>query len=107
MAALEAFTVGTFSDRLGESFRLFPDASSPWLSLELLEATALGGAPAVGSADREVRRAPFSIVFRGSQRRLLPQRIYRLEHDTLGAFELFLVPIGPDDRGMRYEAVFS
>jgi hypothetical protein len=33
----------------------------------------------------------------------LPQRIFRLEHAELGAFELFLVPIGPGE----YEAVFT
>jgi hypothetical protein len=38
---------------------------------------------------------------------LLPQRIYRLEHDELGALDLFLVPIGRDDSGVRYEAVFT
>ena len=38
---------------------------------------------------------------------VLEQMIRRLEHDELGAFELFLVPIGPDDTGMRYEAVFA
>jgi hypothetical protein len=37
----------------------------------------------------------------------LPQRIYRIEHATLGAFDLFLVPIGPDAQGLRYQAVFT
>jgi hypothetical protein len=36
----------------------------------------------------------------------LPQHIYALEHTSLGKLELFLVPIGPDERGMRYQAVF-
>jgi hypothetical protein len=30
-----------------------------------------------------------------------------VEHTTLGRFDLFLVPLGPDDAGARYEAVFS
>jgi uncharacterized protein DUF6916 len=30
---------------------------------------------------------------------------FQLEAD--GAFELFLVPLGPDEAGMRYEAVFT
>jgi len=38
---------------------------------------------------------------------LLPQRIYPMEHAHLGVFELFLVPIGPDQHGMGYEAVFA
>jgi Domain of unknown function (DUF6916) len=104
---LEAFTVGTFADRLGEPFRLVRDAASPPLSLELFEATALGGDRSAGGAESDRQRAPFSIVFRGPAGVLLPQRIYRLEHAALGAFDLFLVPIGPDGRGMRYEAVFA
>lgn len=52
------------------------------------------------------RRAPFSLVFRDGQQGVMPQSIYRLEHDVLGMFEIFLVPIGPDEQGMRYEAVF-
>jgi hypothetical protein len=37
----------------------------------------------------------------------LPQRIYRLEHAALDPLEIFIVPIGPDAEGMRYQAVFT
>ena len=36
----------------------------------------------------------------------LPQSTYALEHETLGAVFLFLVPLGPT-QGYRYEAVFN
>jgi hypothetical protein len=36
-----------------------------------------------------------------------PQGIYRLELPERGHAELFVVPIGPDGDGMRYEAVFN
>jgi hypothetical protein len=52
-------------------------------------------------------RVPFSIVFRGPRDILLSQGIYSLEHETAGNFEIFLVPIGPDEKGMRFEAVFN
>jgi hypothetical protein len=53
-------------------------------------------------------RAPFSLTFRhDGERRHAAQRIYTLRHVELGALEIFLVPIGPDDRGMCYEAVFT
>jgi hypothetical protein len=48
-------------------------------------------------------RAPFSLVFQGGPSPPLPQRIYRVEHDMLGAIEIFLVPIAAE----RYEAVFT
>jgi hypothetical protein len=102
---LETFTLATFAPRLGETFRIRADAQT-LLDLVLVEATDLSGPAGAGGAERRPR-APFSIVFRGPPAPLLPQRIYGLEHDRLGAFDLFLVPIGPDAQGMRYEAVFA
>lgn len=49
----------------------------------------------------------FSIFFSGPGDRCLPQKTYALEHDQMGAFDIFLVPIGRDDRGYSYEAVFN
>ena len=49
----------------------------------------------------------FSAFFRGPREPLLPQRVYALEHERMGAFELFLVPVAQDENGCRYEAVFN
>ena len=38
---------------------------------------------------------------------MMPQRIYPLVHETLGSLELFIVPIGPREGGMVYEAIFT
>ncbi|MHC5109346.1 MAG: DUF6916 family protein [Planctomycetota bacterium] len=38
---------------------------------------------------------------------MLPQQIYRIEHEILGQMDSFIVPLGPDAKGMRYEAVFN
>ena len=54
-----------------------------------------------------MRRVPFALVFRGPAGDVLPQGTYHVEHDALGAFDLFLVPIGADADGVRYEAVFG
>jgi hypothetical protein len=102
-AMLESFTVETFSGHVGEAFRIHPGASNP-LDVELISATGLGEESESSGSDR---RQPFSIVFRGPGNLLLPQRIYRMEHAEIGSFELFLVPIGPDDKGHRYEAIFT
>jgi len=95
---LESFEVGTFASRLGETFQIGADPD--WFEMTLIEATALG-------EGTEGRRAPFSIVLRGPGDRVLPQQIYRVTHEGIAEFELFLVPIGPDREGMRYEAVFG
>ena len=52
-------------------------------------------------------RAPFSLLFRGGPSPPLAQGIHALEHAQLGRLELFLVPLGPDAEGQRYEAVFT
>lgn len=91
-----------FSERGGEPFRLLCDDGST-LDLELVSVTPSSVPP----SDARPRRAPFSIILRGPLDPLAPQRTYRFEHDELGSFELFIVPIGPDEAGMQYEAVFG
>lgn len=48
----------------------------------------------------------FFLRFRGPQAPRLPQRIYRLDHEKLGAFGIFLTAIGEDETGIHYESVF-
>jgi hypothetical protein len=52
-------------------------------------------------------RRPFSLIFRSAGSRYLPQRTYSIEHAALGRLDLFLVPIGPDEGGIRYQAIFA
>ena len=47
------------------------------------------------------------VAWRGPRAARLDQRIYTVTHPTLGAMELFLVSLGVDAEGMRYEAVFT
>jgi hypothetical protein len=97
---LDKLTIDMFAARLGETFRLQVEPER-MLDLELVQVTPLKGQ--AGPSGRE----PFSIVFRGPSNAVAPQRIYPLAHDTMGTHELFIVPIGPDQRGMLYEAIFS
>jgi hypothetical protein len=94
---LASLTADDFRQHVGTRFA----AREPAVEWELIEVTDLGQAGAGGM------RAPFSLVFRGPLEPLMPQGIRRLEHASLGALDLFLVPIGPDEGGMRYEAVFG
>jgi hypothetical protein len=93
-ALLETFTRSTFSPFLGHRFRLTVDTARR-LEVELIEATG----PPEGR--------PFSLVFRGPRDVRLEQRTYPFEHEGIGAFPLFIVPIGIDEQGLRYEAVFN
>jgi hypothetical protein len=98
---LETFTLSTFKPHVGKKFSIRLDEMKQ-VELHLVEANALGGDRATGD-----RRVPFSLVFQGPKDFLLPQRIYPFEHEALGAFEIFIVPIGVDEKGLRYEAVFT
>ncbi len=49
----------------------------------------------------------FSVFFAGPGDSFLPQKVYRLEHDRMGEFDIFLAPIAGDEKGYRYEAVFN
>ncbi len=102
---LERFTSETFTPHLHRTFRVSADSATA-LDLTLIEVTELGSGSGRGN-EAAAGRVPFSLVFRGPLQPVLPQRTYRVEHDGIGAFDLFLVPIGPDAEGMRYEAVFT
>ena len=96
---LESFTLETFTPHLNEPF---------WIVLDDGKVeTRLVRAHAWGDGARASDRDPFSLEFVGPGRFVLPQQTYRVEHEALGAFEIFLVPLGPEGAGRRYEAVFT
>jgi len=97
---LAQLTLDDFAAHRNETFRVSSGGATH--ELLLIEANALGagsGGPA--------GRAPFSLVFRGPRDAALAQQVHPLEHADLGVLEVFLVPIGPDAEGPRYEVVFG
>lgn len=96
---LQDLTPESFSEHLGTRFRIHVEEGAS-MEVELYEV-------APHEAHAGPRKQPFSVRFRGNPKSYLPQQIYRVEHEKMGAMEIFLVPIGPDARGMRYEAVFN
>jgi hypothetical protein len=56
----------------------------------------------------ESSKNPFSVVFLHPGDAPYPQGIYRIQCESIGEMDLFLVPIGPGkDGGMQYEAIFT
>jgi hypothetical protein len=94
---LEKLTARNFADRRQDNFAVSGPAGA--LDLVLIEVEEFG--PSTGG------RNAFSLRFLGPLRPILPQAIYRLENAAMGALEVFLVPLGPHQGGMRYEAVFT
>ena len=100
---LSELVVEHFEPRIGQVFTVRLDAGQA-VETRLISATRLGPA----SSPPQGRRA-FSLVFLGPMSPVLRQSIYTVEHTELGALDIFIVPVGPDgeQRGMRYEAVFT
>lgn len=94
------YTLDRFSPLLGETFEI-ADASGS-LRAVLVEATDLREVQGAGRNSRQ-----FSLVWRGPPGARIEQRIYRVSHPAVDSMDLFLVSIGPDAEGMRYEAVFT
>lgn len=98
-------TYEQFAGHVGERFEIVPGDDAPALPLVLDEATE--GSEPGGPGPQGQERLQFSLVFRGPVAPVLPQGTFRVRHDGLGELELFLVPIGRDDTGLRYEAAFA
>ncbi len=90
-----------FADKVEQLF-VVSDAEVPAIPLTLAEAECL---PATLS--KPGIRPPFSLIFLAKDPRVLPQRLYRMEHGQLGDLTIFLVPIGKDAQGVKYQATFN
>lgn len=93
-------TLETFQPLLGDTFTISDGTGS--LEAVLVEATSLREVQGTGLRTRQ-----FSLVWRGPPGARLEQRIYSVRHPCLEGMDLFLVTIGMDAEGARYEAVFT
>jgi hypothetical protein len=94
---IEKLTKAMFSENLNTKFRIYPEGSEPF-EAELIELAEVNASP---------KQEQFSATFRGPLNIVLSQGLYRMEHDQMGAFDLFIVPIHQDQDGVYYEAVFN
>jgi|SRR5215213_8873887 len=92
-------TEAEFSKHVNTKFRV---ASEQPIELELTEVKGY-----LSKEHEQSGMERFSIFFNGPRDPFLPQHVYALEHERMGAFELFLVPLARDENGVRYEAVFN
>ena len=56
---------------------------------------------------RQPKRAPFTLYFLGPRDPILPQRMYDFRSAAVDLERLFIVPVGRDEEGTEYEAVFA
>ena len=97
----DSFTIEKFMPHVGEVFHVIVSETHE-LKVLLTEIAALA------SDDSPLRkRQPFALVFHAPGVAYVPQLTYRVEKPGLEPFDCFLVPIGPDENGMRFEAIFT
>jgi hypothetical protein len=90
-----------FSRHLKTKFRINAETPQP-VELELSEVLSYRPEP---NEQRGMER--FSAIFSGPPDVFLSQGVYPLTHEQMGDLQLFLVPLGRDERGFNYEAVFN
>ena len=87
----------TFREHVGTVFTVTEESRA--VALRLAEVTDEG----VSNGMRQ-----FSLFFHGPGQPLLSERIHALAHDTLGTFEIFIVPVvGSNASRAIYQACFS
>ena len=90
-----------FSRHLNTDFRLHRGDGPP-IDLELVEVKGY-----LTKAGEQTGMERFSAFFKGPTEPYLAQNTYSLQHDQMGEFPIFLVPIARDEQGVRYEAVYN
>jgi len=90
-----------FRENLNTKFRVRAEAPRP-VELELVEVKSYNPEE---NEQRGMER--FSLFFQGPADIFVPQGTYTLEHERMGALDIFIVPVTRDGGGFRYESVFN
>jgi hypothetical protein len=99
-------TFETFLPHVNAKFRLRLDEATA-VEMELVEAAHIAGAHSRVPNKNGMVQDVFSLLFDGPEDRVLPQRSYPFEHDKIGRFELFLVPVEKLPGAIRYQVIFN
>lgn len=94
---LERIEKTTFAENLKTKFRASLGGPEG-VELELVE---------IRDALSTPRQEQFALLFHGPPDIFLPQQTYQMEHERIGTFDLMLVPVGQNQDGFDYEAVFN
>jgi len=89
-----------FSKHVGTEF--YASTGKGEVKLTLIEVK-----PYMPDTARDQKMERFSLFFDGASDAFLPQQSLRVQHPSMGKFELFLVPVSGDQNEIRYEAVFN
>lgn len=87
-----------FAACIRDRFQVCPDEGSKAVAFQLAEVKECGS---------DGSRECFSLLFQGPAFPLLPQKLYRFQHERLGTAHLFVVPIEEVREGIQYEVIFN
>jgi Domain of unknown function (DUF6916) len=94
----------TFDSLLNTSFEILPERKQKVrVELVAVQDTRRSEQKRTSRADNEC----FSLAFRSSSHPRLKQETYRLRHNKLGDFDLFIGPVKSEKYGMIYEAIIN
>src|ERR1044072_3117644 len=94
-------TEAEFSKHVNTKFRLVVDLP------QTIELTLGSVTPRKIDPNEEAGMERFSAMFLGPSEIFLPQQTYRVSHPEMGEFDIFLVALGQEGEGFRYEAVYN
>lgn len=95
------YSADNFSRNMNTKFTVKVESGEP-VEIELVQVAVRQNEP-----NEQAQMERFSAFFSGPQSAFLPQQTYEFEHPDMGEMEIFLVPIGVDNKGYRYEAIFN
>lgn len=94
---IDQLTKSMFAEAVGTRFEL-QIAPAQLVELELVE---------LREGQSSARQEQFALLFCGPPASPVWQGLWPICHATLGQFDLFLTPVGRDEEGNYYEAVFN
>lgn len=94
---MEIMTHDKFCEQLNTKFQIYFNPDKP-VETELIEVSELVSRP---------RQESFSLIFRAPLEVEAGQGNYKTEHQSMGAFDPFLVPMSKSEKGAEFQAVFN
>ncbi len=105
--SLQSLGLTAFAAHLNTSFQVQVDSGAD-VALQLVEARSTPPVPGDHANAEDSRYEKFSLIFRGALEQPLEQDTYWFQHQGIGRFVIFIVPISSTDSTHRYyEAIFN
>ena len=104
--ALDQISFRDFANMVNTAFQVSLDSRT--VERQLVGAKPAAASIYAGTQGEDASNEKFSLLFSGPAGEPLSQDTHNFEHQRIGRFQMFIVPVGPREPGHRYyEAVFN